>query len=345
MRHPLGLVFDSAKHLVGRKLRGGRRFPLMLTLEPLGGCAVGGGNGSNGAKPEGDAAMLSVEHCLAALEECDVPVVSISGREPLEYPEIATLTRAILNLRKHVFLSTDGALIRQRLHMIPPYTNFFWNVRLDGMERVHDDRTGRAGLFREALDGINAAKNAGFFVVVTSTIYPDTDVSDVEALYARLHQMHVDGYAFSPHYPAERLCRDRSAGFREKMRQRFREVSTRLAGYNLMISPIYLEYLRGERELDCSVWSSPVYGPAGWSGPCYLQNVKFAESYKALIEETVWENYGRGLNPRCENCQCREGFETAAILGMNRKAGDLWKTLAWQLQGSLGATRVGKRKA
>jgi len=216
-------------------------------------------------------------------------------------------------------------------------------VRLDGTKEVHDARANRPGLFVEALDGIKAAKNAGFFVVAASTIYPDTDVSDLHELYERLHAMHVDGYILQPHYPQERLCRDGSAKFHEKMHQRFREASERLSAYNLMISPIYLEYLRGERELDCSVWGSPVYGPQGWSGPCSLLNVHYAKSYKALVEETMWENYGRGLNPRCENCQCHGGYETAAILGASAKAGDLWKMMAWQLGGNLGEKRNGRR--
>jgi hypothetical protein len=141
------------------------------------------------------------------------------------------------------------------------------------------------------------------------------------------------------------LCREGSAKFHEKMHQRFCQASERLGDYNLMVSPIYLEYLRGERELDCSVWGGPVYGPQGWAGPCSLLNVGYAKSYKALLEETVWENCGRGLNPQCENCECRAGYETAAILGVNPKAGDLWKLLAWQLGGSLGEKREGKRKA
>jgi len=317
----------------------------MLTLDPLGGCAICEGEGFRNEEPGENGATLSVEQCLAALEECDTPVVSIRGGEPLEYPEIAALTRGILERGKHLFLCTDGTLIRRRLHMIPPFTNFFWNVRLDGTEAVHDGHAGRAGLYVEALDGIKAAKNAGFFVVVTSTVCPNTDVGDLETLYEKLHGMHVDGYMLSPHYPAEKLCRNGSAKFHEKMHQRFREASARLGAYNLMISPIYLEYLRGERELDCSVWGSPVYGPRGWSGPCYLQNATYARSYKDLLEETVWENYGRGLNPRCENCQCQAGFETAAILGVNPKAGDLWKMLAWQFGGSLGEKREGKRQA
>ena len=344
MRYPIGLVFDSARHLVGRKLRGERKFPLMLSLDPLGGCsATCSGNMDAGASA--DRPVLSVKQCLAAMEECKTPLVSICGGEPLEYPEIAALTREILDRGRHLFLCTDGTLIRRRLHMIPPYTNFFWNVKMDGTEAVHDGRTKRPGLFSEALDGIKAAKNGGFFVIVTSTIFPDTDVSDLAALYERLHAMHVDGYLLSPHYPPEKLCREGSAKFHEKMHQRFREASEWLGDYNLMVSPIYLEYLRGERELDCSVWGGPVYGPQGWAGPCSFLNTGYAKSYKALLEETVWENYGRGLDPRCENCECHAGFETAAILGVNPKAGDLWKMLAWQLGGSLGEKREGKSKA
>jgi hopanoid biosynthesis associated radical SAM protein HpnH len=347
MRYPFGLVFDSAKHRIAGKLRGERKRAVMVSLDPLGGCTNAYGcanNGTNGAGAVADRPMLSVEQCLAALDECDAPVVSICGGEPLEYPEIPGLTRAILDRGKHLFLCTDGTLIRRRLHMIPPETNFFWNVKLDGTEKVHDARARRAGLFVEALDGVKAAKNAGFFVVMTTTIYPDTDVNDVAALYQVLHAMHVDGYMFSPFYPQEKLCRNGSAAFHEKMHQRFREVTSVLGDYNVMTSPIYLEYLRGERELDCCAWGSPVYGPKGWMAPCYLQDLGYAKSYKALLEDTVWENYGRGINPRCETCMSHAGYESAALLGANPKAGDRWKMLAWQLRGSLGEKREGTRK-
>src|ERR1700746_1757675 len=164
MRYPLGLVLDSARYLASRKLRGDKKIPVMLSLDPMGGCAsaCGGGNGA-GTSPLERNAMLSVEQCLAAMKECDTPVVAICGGEPLEYPEIARLTREILERGKHLFLSTDGTLIRRRLHMIPPYTNFFWNVGFDGTEAVHDGRANRPALFLEAVDGVKAAENAGFF--------------------------------------------------------------------------------------------------------------------------------------------------------------------------------------
>ena len=343
MRYPFGLVFDSARHLAGRKLRGERKIPVMLSLAPLGKCADSRST-PKGALAQGNGAALSVEQCLSAMRECDTPVVTICGGEPLEYPEIAALTRAILERGKHLLICTDGALIRRRLHMIPPFTNFFWNVQLDGSEALHDGLAGKPGLFAEALDGVRAAKNAGFFVVVTSTIHPDSDMSDMEELYARLHAMHVDGYFLSPHYPGRKLCREGSARFHAAMHQKFREATARLGEYNLLNSPIYLEYLRGERELDCCAWGNPMYGPQGWAGPCHLQNVRWTKSYKELVEETLWENYGRGLNPGCENCQCHAGYETAALLGVSAKAGDLWKLLAWQFGGSSGEKRGRARK-
>ncbi len=346
MRYPFRLIYDSAKHLATHKLRGDRKFAIMLSLDPLGGCedTCGETNGGNcketAARPE----PLTVAQCLAAMDECDTPVVAIYGGEPLEYAEIATLTRAILDRGKHLFLCTDGTLIRRRLHLIPPVTNFFWNVKLAGTEAVHDARAGKPGLFAEALDGVKAAKNAGFFVVVTSTVYPDSDVRDLAALYAKLHEMHVDGYMLEPVYFPGKLCRDGSAKFHAAMQGRFREISDALGGYNLLISPVYLEYLRGERELDCSVWGSPVYGPGGWSGPCYHLNYNLEKSFKALRDNTLWENFGRGMNPRCEACSCHAGFETAALLGMNRKAGDTWKMLAWQFGGGLGEKRESVQK-
>ena len=342
MRYPLGLVLDSARHLASRKLRGDKKIPVLLSLDPLGGCpSSNGAGGVAGQEP----AMLSVEQCLAAMKECDTPLVAIYGGEPLEYPEIARLTREILDRGKHLFLCTDGSRIRRHLHMIPPYTNFFWNIKLDGTQETHDKRAGRPGLFLEALDGVKAAKNAGFFVVVTTTIYPDSDMHDVAALYEMLHTMHVDGYMLSPNYPTRPMCRISAAMFHEKMRQRFREASEALCEYNLLTSPIYLEYLRGERELDCCSWGSPVYGPKGWAAPCYLLNYSYELSYKTLVEKTVWENFGRGMNPQCEPCSSHSGYETAAILGMNAKTGDFWRMVAWQLQGGLGEKRERVRKA
>lgn len=348
MRYPFGLVFDSAKHLLAGKLRRGSKLALTVSLDLLGGTeglCSSAAKDANGSEPAQGQPMLTVEQCLAAIDECGAPVVSICGGEPLEYPEIPILTREILARGKHLFLCTNGTLIRRRLHMIPPYTNFFWNVKLDGTARVHDLVAGREGVFAEALDGVKAAKNAGFFVVVTTTVCPNTVVADVAELYGQLHAMHVDGYILSPGYSQKLVCKTESVEFHRKMQQRFRELSDVLGEYNLLMSPVYLEYLRGERDLNCCVWGSPVYGLRGWAAPCYLLKDGYAKSYAELTSKTPWENYGRGINPRCEICMCHSGYESSALLGTNPKAGDTWKMLAWQFGGGLGEKRKGARQA
>lgn len=347
MRYPAGLVYETTKHVVSNKLRGKRRFPLALTLDPLGASMevyptlV---NLQQDSAEAGSAGMLTVEQCLAALEDCCAPIVNISGGEPLEYPEIANLTREILARGKHLFLNTDGSLIRRRLHMIPPETNFFWNVRLDGTAKVHDKRSGQDGLYTEALDGIKAAKNAGFFVVVTTAVYPDTDVDDVAQLFETLHNMHVDGYFLEPVYVSGWLSGKYNGNFRVELQKRFCGLKPVLQSYNCLVSPVYLEYLCGERELDCCAWASPVYGPKGWSQPCHRLNEGFEKSYRELLENTAWENTGRGMEPACENCMSHNGYASAAWLGTNRKAGDTWKMLAWQFGGGLGEKREGAVK-
>jgi hopanoid biosynthesis associated radical SAM protein HpnH len=344
MRYPLGLVYDSAKHLLARWLRPDTKCAISVTLDPLGGHSNRDKRNNsplmeNEAREAEIASMLSVAQSLAALEECPAPIVAISGGEPLEYPEIQALTREILARGKHLFLCTDGILIRRRLHMIPPYTNFFWNVRLDGTESVHDARTGRPGLCAEALDGVKAAKNAGFFVVVTTTIYPDSDITDVAQLFQRLHEMHVDGYMLSPSCQKGSLNKSERLSFQQNMQDRFREVSNLLGDYNLMISPVYLEFLRGERELDSCAWGSAVYGPRGWSGRCSSVDQEFVQSYAELQVEPREETEGQGSDAPRESCRCDVGVESAALLGLNAKAGDTWKMLAWPFGGSLGEKR------
>src|SRR5450432_940761 len=280
MRYPLGLVLDSAKHILAGKLRREKRFAIGVALDPI-------GEYSNNGRSAGGQTMLSVKQCLAALEECPAPLVSICGGEPLEYPEIQTLAREILDRGKHLFLNTDGTWIRRRLHMIPPYTNFFWNVKLDGTESVYDTRAGRASMFAEALDGVKAAKNAGFFVVVTTPVFPDTNVADVGELYRKLHTNHVDGYMLSLGYPKNPIGQVESEEFTRQRQERFRQLSHALSAYNLMISPVHLEYLCGERQSDGPIGGTPFYGPRGWSVLGRERSDGYSVSYADLARKAA----------------------------------------------------------
>ena len=101
--------------------------------------------------------------------------------------------------------------------------------------------------------------------------------------------------------------------------------------FRLTASPIYLEFLRGERELRCAAWANPTRNVRGWKGPCYLITDAHYETFDELIDKTDWDKLGRGNDPRCEHCMVHCGFEPAAVLGVNRRLGDTLKMALWQL--------------
>src|SRR5207302_7332167 len=143
---------------------------------------------------------LSVAECLASVDECGAPIVSICGGEPLIYPEIGQLVRGILKRGKHIYLCTNGMFIEKRLHEFKPTRRMFFNVHVDGLEETHDRAVERQGVFKAAIAGIKAAKRASFLVCSNTTVYRETDIAEVDALFAYLTKLGVDGFMLSPAY-------------------------------------------------------------------------------------------------------------------------------------------------
>ncbi|HEV2206138.1 MAG TPA: adenosyl-hopene transferase HpnH [Candidatus Acidoferrales bacterium] len=337
MRVPLSLTASMTGYLARKKMSGDKRFPLVMMLEPLHACNLTcTGCGRIREYKSTIDEMLSVEQCLAALEQCGAPIVSICGGEPMIYPEIGRLVGEILARKKHIYLCTNGMFIRKKLAEFKPTSRLFFNVHLDGLERTHDICVERDGVFREAIDGIKAAKAAGFLVTSNTTIYKETDIEEIAELLAYLQTLGVDGHMISPAYSYAAVMTKEIFMSREEIREKFRQASKLLERYNIVTSPIYMEYLRGDRELMCTAWGNPTYNPRGWKGPCYLMTDGHYPTFKEFIEKVPWDKYGRGRDPRCEDCMVHAGYEASAVLGGNKKLGDTWKMLHWTLSGKMG---------
>src|SRR5437016_11165597 len=170
VRFPLSLTTSMAGYMVGKKLSGQKKFPLVLMLEPLHACNLTcTGCGRIREYEQTIKQKLSVEECLASVDECGAPIVSICGGEPMIYPDIGPLVRGILKRRKHIYLCTNGMFIKKRLHEFKPTSRFFFNVHLDGLEETHDRAVEREGVFKAAVAGIQAARRAGFLVCTNTT--------------------------------------------------------------------------------------------------------------------------------------------------------------------------------
>ncbi|MFI5058000.1 MAG: radical SAM protein [Candidatus Acidiferrales bacterium] len=145
-----------------------------------------------------DRQLLSSDFCLDAVRRSSAPVVWIGGGEPLLHPEIGRLARRIVDTGRHVFVHTDGALLRRRIHEFRPVSRLFLTVQFEGFEQAHDRRAQREGAFRVAVDGIRTAKLSGFLVCAHIVAHTDTELAELEQLRHYLEARDVDGFVVVP---------------------------------------------------------------------------------------------------------------------------------------------------
>jgi len=339
MRFPLSLTRSVTGYLLKKRLLGQKKFPLVLMLEPLHACNLTcAGCGRIREYADTIHSSLSIEECLDAVYQCGAPVVSVCGGEPLIYQGVEELVERIIGRGKHVYLCTNGLLLKAKLGGFRRSSRLFINVHLDGMESTHDRMVQREGVFARAVEGIEAAKAAGFLVTTNTTLYRDTDVHEIAVLFEYLTQLGVDGLMISPAYGYQAVHEANPEGAqqifmtRDEVHARFREAKRMLAGFKLVTSPIYLEFLCGERDLPCAAWANPTRNVRGWKSPCYMITDAHYATYRELLESTDWAALGPGRDPRCEHCLVHCGFEPAAVLAANRHIGDAVRMALWQIR-------------
>jgi hopanoid biosynthesis associated radical SAM protein HpnH len=185
------------------------------------------------------------------------------------------------------------------------------------------------------------AKILGYQVATNTTVYRETDVTELEQMFAFLSSLGVEGHTISPGYEydaakrvmARRIGLDPEQFFltREATRSKFARAVEWGRKFPIFGTPIYLEFLAGLRDLTCSAWAIPTRNVRGWKGPCYLITDGHYASYRELLEKTDWSRLGviEGVaqDPRCENCMVHCGYEPTASRGINALPGDLWKTI------------------
>lgn len=331
---PFPILPEGPQHAAGSQphpmLR--KRFPLVLMLEPLHACNLTcTGCGRIREYEDTITTKLELEQCLAAIDECRAPVVSICGGEPLMYKPIGRLVEGAIRRKRHIYLCTNGMFIEARLHEFRPHKRFFFNVHLDGLRETHDLAVERDGVFDEAIAGIRAAKAAGHMVCTNTTVYRETDMREVEALFEYLRQFDVDGHMLSPAYGYSAVQSREIFLTREDIQEKFKDVDSLFRRFRMNTTPIYAEFLKGARDMPCTAWGNPTYNTRGWKGPCYLITDAHWDSFEELMSETPWDRYGRGNDDRCEHCMVHCGYEPSAALGVNSRLADSLRMLRWAL--------------
>jgi hopanoid biosynthesis associated radical SAM protein HpnH len=321
------LSSSLAGYLTKNKIKGKKRYPIVLMLEPLFKCNLRC-FGCGRIREFGDILdkTMSVEECISSVVEANTPIVSITGGEPLLHPQIEVLVKEIINQGRFVNLCTNGQLLEKSLHKFQPSSHLSLIIHLDGLAKSHDSFAGRSGVFDSAVAAINSARKAGFQVLTNTTIYKNTDIKEIEELFLMLARIPVNGIMVAPAFSYQSVDNDVFLS-RPEMTELFQplyNLRNRVPFYN---TPLYIEFLAGNIDLKCSPWSMPTRNPKGWKSPCYLLTNTHFNSFKELQDKTSWDKYGPGNNPDCTNCMVHCGFEASALKAMLSNPSNFVKTV------------------
>ncbi|KAM3100526.1 adenosyl-hopene transferase HpnH [Phormidesmis sp. 146-35] len=313
-------AIEIGKYLVMQRLKGKKHFPLTLMLEPLFRCNLAcSGCGKIQHPTDILKQNLTPEQCFAAVEECGAPVVAIPGGEPLLHPQIDQIVRGLVDRKKFVYLCTNGILLEKSLDKFQPSPYLTFSVHLDGMREWHDKCVDRKGIFDTAVKAIKAAKARGFRVTTNTTIFDGAKVQEMQEFFDYLTTLGIDGMMISPGYSYEWAPDQEHFLTRDQTRALFREIlAPYTAGkknWNFNANPLFLDFLTGEKDYECTPWGMPSYSVLGWQKPCYLLNEGHYSSYRELIDKTDWSHYGRASgNPKCADCMVHCGYEPTAAM-------------------------------
>src|SRR5579863_6844375 len=165
MSVPISQMWTVASYVVGKKLRGVKRYPLVLMLEPLFRCNLAcAGCGKIQFPAEILKRNLTPEQCFRAVDECGAPMVSIPGGEPLLHPQIDEIVAGLVARKKYVYLCTNALLLEKHLHRFTPSKYLSFSVHIDGPQEEHDIAVCREGVFDVAVRAIKKAVDSGFRV-------------------------------------------------------------------------------------------------------------------------------------------------------------------------------------
>jgi hopanoid biosynthesis associated radical SAM protein HpnH len=328
---PISQMLAVARYVMKQRLARRERYPLVLMLEPLFRCNL---SCTGCGKIQYPASLLkkhlSVEECLAASDECGAPVVSIAGGEPLLHPQIAEIVRGLVDRGRYVYLCTNALLLEEKLDELEPNTHLSLSIHMDGPREEHNLSVCRDGVYDTAVAAIREALRRGFRVTTNTTLFEGANPERMRRFFDDMMALGVEGMMVSPGYSYEKAPDQEHFLRRERSHRLFSEIlGSPHKEWQFNQSPLFLQFLMGKRDFECTPWGNPTYNIFGWQRPCYLLQDGYAKTFRELLDETDWSKYGRASkNPRCQDCMVHCGFEPSAVRATFGSARAMGATIA-----------------
>lgn len=329
MAVPLRQSLKVGMYIMKQKLMGVKRYPLVMMLEPLFQCNLACvGCGKIQFPKHILQKRISVDDALGAIKECGAPIVSIAGGEPLIHPEMHEIVAGYVKMKKFVYLCTNGILLKKKLDLYEPSVYLTINVHLDGLKERHDKVADKEGTFDKAIEGLQEAKRRGFRLNTNTTLFEGENPEEVRNLLDFLMEQGVDGVTISPGYSYEKAPGQENFLKRERTKELFREIlkDKHKKNWRFNHTPQFLDFLQGKIDYQCTPWGNPTRNVFGWQRPCYLMaDGGYAKTFKELMEETQWDNYGTGKHEKCANCMVHCGYEPTAVIDATTNPKEMWR--------------------
>jgi hopanoid biosynthesis associated radical SAM protein HpnH len=329
---PISQMWTVASYVLGQRLRGHRKYPLVLMLEPLFRCNLAcAGCGKIQYPAHILRKDMALEDALRAVDECGAPMVSIPGGEPLMYEHIRELVQELVKRKKYIYLCTNAILLKEKLEAgwFEPTKYLTFSVHLDGAQPEHDFSVCREGTYDKAVTGIKTAVDMGFRVTTNTTLFDGTDPNAIRGFFDEMMDVGVEGMMLSPGYAYDAAPDQANFLGRKNTNDLFTMLlSNRKKRWRFNQSPLFLEFLMGRRTYDCTPWGNPTYSLFGWQKPCYLLSEGYVDSFDELMQDTQWDQYGYSSgNTKCSNCMVHSGYEATAVDDTFTSFGGLWGTV------------------
>lgn len=316
MTVPLSQAWTVASYVLKQKILKRKRYPLVLMLEPLLRCNLAcAGCGKIQYPPHILKRHLSPEECFKAVDECGAPIVSIPGGEPLLHPQINEIVEGLVARKKYIYLCTNAILLEEKLPTFTPSKYLTFSVHMDGLKEEHDQAVCRPGIYDKAASALKKALALGFRVTTNTTVFSHANPERVRQFFDEMSKVGVEGMMVSPGYSYAKAPDQAHFLSRADAHKLFTKIlSNAKKAWKFNQSPLFLEFLKGKRDYDCTPWGNPTYNVFGWQKPCYLLQEGYVQSFKELMALTDWERYGHGSgNEKCQDCLVHCGFEASAV--------------------------------
>ncbi|MBZ0091989.1 MAG: heme d1 biosynthesis radical SAM protein NirJ [Sulfuricellaceae bacterium] len=145
----------------------------------------------------GELSTAEVFAVMDDLKAFGVPVLILSGGEPLLRPDIFDIARRAKTMDFYVGLSSNGTLIDENnIAQIAAIGFDYVGVSLDGLRDTHDRFRRKAGAFDASMRGIRLCKAQGIKVGIRFTLTQD-NAQDLPALLQLMEDEEIDKFYLS----------------------------------------------------------------------------------------------------------------------------------------------------